>query len=432
MKTWLVNCWCDMQASYWFIPLAMSMGAILLAIGMLALDWEFHTKSIEWLFIIRPEGARAILVTIAGSMITIAGVTFSITVLAVSFSMKQIGPRLIQNFMKDRANQFTLGIFISTFLYSILILLTVVSPNESGKEAFTPHVSVVTAILLSIIAIGFFIFYIHHIPESINVFNLLAKISKKFQTQLDTLFPVKKNSEDNEQNVIILHDFFKEFHPVFSKKFGYIRDIDKETILKLAIKFDCMIEIKYQPGTFVTQTTPLMVVNKMLNQKQQDDLVENFVIGDEKSQDRNLQFFSDEIVEILAHALSPSNNAPFIAIAAMDWLQVMIESLSDRKIPDDCIYDEDQRIRLISHNLTIENFINDVFDKIRPYVTHDRITLLHTFNIIKMIVLYSKNKTLESILKLHAEKFFSSAKENLNTTEDKMDALASKAEIDRL
>lgn len=133
MKTWFIDLSSHLRSNYWFIPLVMVVGAILLSISTIMLDnWiiQHGNKFIEWFFIIRPDGARAMLATIAGSMITVAGVTFSMSVLAVSFSMGQIGPRLIQNFMRDRGNQFTLGIFIATFLYSILVLLRVVGANE--------------------------------------------------------------------------------------------------------------------------------------------------------------------------------------------------------------------------------------------------------------------------------------------------------------
>lgn len=414
----------------------MSVGAILLSMGTITLDhWLMQqpNKSIEWLFTIRPEGARAILATIAGSMITVAGVTFSMTVLAVSFSMGQIGPRLIQNFMRDTANQFTLGIFISTFLYSILILLTVVSPNELGRNAFTPHISIIISLVLAIVSIGFFIFFIHHIPESINVFNLLDKISKEFQTQLNLLFPDKINSNKNKTvEKILPPNSFNDPQPIISNKNGYIRYIDEDIILKLAIELDCIIEIKFPPGSFVTRRTPLMYVNKPLNKKQQDKCLDSFAIGCEKNQEHDLLFLSDEIVEIIAHALSTGNNAPFIATTAMDWLQVMIESLSERVVADDFFYDENHQLRIIKQNLTLEFFINNVFGKIRSYVSRDRNALLHIFNIIKMMLLYSRNEKLKYLLKLHAEKFFDAANEKLPTTEDKEDARALMAEIKRL
>lgn len=422
MKIWFINLWSHLRASYWFIPLLMAAGAILLSISLITLDhWIMQpgNKSIRWLLVIRPDGARAILATIAGSMITVAGVTFSMTVLAVSFSMGQIGPRLIQNFMRDRSNQRTLGIFIATFLYSILVLLNVVSPDQLGNHAFVPHIAILVAITLAIACIGFFIFFIHHIPESINIFNLLAKISRDYQCQLNLLFPENANlSNKNNGGQITLSNFCKDAHPILSKKAGYIRYINREALLKLAIEMDCIIAIKHQAGVFVTQGTPLVYANKVLDENQQDNGLECFAISHEKDPDHDILFVSDEVVEIIARALSPGINSPFIAITAIDWLQVMIESLSKREIPDACLYDEDHELRIIAENMTLANFIDNVFGGVRSYISHDRNALLHMLYTIKMMLINSKNNNLHYLLKLHAEKFFAAGKENLSSNVD--------------
>lgn len=436
MKIWFINIWSRLRSSYWFIPLVMSVGALVISVAAVMLDhgaMRIDNQFTHWLFIIRPDGARAILATIAGSMITVAGVTFSMTVLAVSFSMGQIGPRLIQNFMRDRANQFTLGIFIATFLYSILVLLTVVGANESGNNAFVPHIAILIAIILSITCIGFFIFFIHHIPESINIFNLLSNISCDFHKQLNLLFPEKTHSQQKKiDEPITLPDFCKDAQAIHSKKTGYIRYINRAGLLELAIEMGCIIAIKYQAGTFVSQGTPLIYANKILDEHQQNDCLKCFSISHGKDSDHDILFFPDEIVEIIARALSPGINSPFIAIAAIDWLQVMVESLSKREIPEACLYDDEGRIRIVAENITLADFVDNVFDGARSYISHDRNALVHMLYTIKMMLLNSKNINLKYLLKVHAEKFITDAHENLNSTIDKNEATELVAIISKL
>jgi len=124
----------EIRASYWFIPSLMVTAAILLPLvtvwvdGQLSTDWP---ENIPFVFSSRPEGARSLLATVAGSMITVASVTFSLTLLAVSHATGQFGPHLLNNFMRDRGNQFTLGTFTATFIYCILDLRTVQSAEEA-------------------------------------------------------------------------------------------------------------------------------------------------------------------------------------------------------------------------------------------------------------------------------------------------------------
>ena len=120
VKAALFKHWEDLRSSYWFVPSLMALGAIALSVAAVAVDRQFsidETGRFAWLYINRPDGARAVLATIAGSAITVGGVVFSITIAAVAYTTSQFGPRLLTNFMRDRGNQVTLGTFIATFLY---------------------------------------------------------------------------------------------------------------------------------------------------------------------------------------------------------------------------------------------------------------------------------------------------------------------------
>ena len=118
MKTRLLAWWDDLRSSYWFIPAVMTVSAIILSFVSTAFDQMIGQDWVEgfgWVYANKPEGARAFLSTIAGSMIGVAGVTFSITIAAVVYATSQFGPRLLTNFMRDTGNQVTLGAFIATF-----------------------------------------------------------------------------------------------------------------------------------------------------------------------------------------------------------------------------------------------------------------------------------------------------------------------------
>jgi uncharacterized membrane protein len=163
-------------------------------------------------------------------------------------------------------------------------------------------------------------------------------------------------------------------------------------------------------------------VNKLLDEDQQNECLRCFAIGHEKDQAHDIIFLSEEVVEIIARALSPGTNAPFVAMTAIDWLQVMIESLSKRKIVDPCLYDNKNQLRIICEGITVEYFVDNVFGKARSYISHDRNALLHILNSISMMLANSTNEKLSYLLKLHAEKFLAASNENLSSNEDKHEA----------
>lgn len=137
-----------LRESYWFVPMLMAFAAILLAGGMIAFDsyegagWM---DGFAWLQASRPDGARQVLSSIGGLMITVAGTVFSVMIAAVAYASGQYGPRLLGNFMSDRGNQMTLGTFIATFLYCLLVLRTIRSPEESEGAGFVPNMALLVA-----------------------------------------------------------------------------------------------------------------------------------------------------------------------------------------------------------------------------------------------------------------------------------------------
>lgn len=147
MKSWFIDHWITVRSGYWFIPSVMSITALLAAVAAVRLDAQLGQSWLhnsEWLYANQPAGARALLSTVAGSMITVAGVTFSMTLLAVSDASAQIGPRLLSGFRRDRGNQFTLGTFIATFLYCLMVLRTVHTgiDGEADVSGFVPHIAI--------------------------------------------------------------------------------------------------------------------------------------------------------------------------------------------------------------------------------------------------------------------------------------------------
>ncbi|MFO7600972.1 MAG: DUF2254 family protein, partial [Candidatus Desulfacyla sp.] len=125
MRVQVFKIWDRVRSSFWFLPAVMAGGAMVLAFATVALDepvTDWLTLNWDWTFTVGAEGASALLGAIAGSMITIAGVVFSMTLVALSLASSQLGPRLLRSFMRDTTTQTVLGTFVATFLYCLIVL----------------------------------------------------------------------------------------------------------------------------------------------------------------------------------------------------------------------------------------------------------------------------------------------------------------------
>ena len=176
------------RASYWFLPTLLALTGVALGLGLVLLDARVGDAWLgryEWFYGSRPEGARAMLSTIAGSTITVAGVVFSITLAAVTYASGQFGPRLLGNFMRDRGNQATLGVFIGTYLYCLVVLRTIRSAEETSadtagavRDAFVPHLAMFGGLALAIASTAVLIYFVHHVTSGIHINNVIARVGR--------------------------------------------------------------------------------------------------------------------------------------------------------------------------------------------------------------------------------------------------------------
>ncbi|MDT9599147.1 DUF2254 domain-containing protein [Sphingosinicella rhizophila] len=371
------------RSSYWFVPSVMALLAILLGAGMIWIDVRLGSgwiKGISWYQQIRADGAREMLSTIAGSMITVAGVVFSITIVALAYSSSQYGPRVLTNFMGDRGNKVTLGTFIATFLYSLMVLRTI----RSGDDGFVPQYAVVVAMLLAACSIGVLIYFIHHVPQSIHINHVVARIGeqlvddtrRRFPTQLGT--PAEAPRPD--RRLALEGDLIR----VPGEATGYIQNIDHDRLLGVAREADVLIRLRYRPGDFIMAGRSLAVVggDGDWDEGCTQALQACFTVGRKRTPEDDLMFLVSELVEIAARALSPGVNDPMTAVTCLDWLGAGALEFAARKLPESVREDEDGTPRLIARPDDFRLFVADSLGRLRHYVARDPIASLHFLRVV--------------------------------------------------
>lgn len=421
IRAWLVPLTEQVRNSYWFVPSLMAIGAIGLSLVTTAIDGRLGAHwldDINWLNTNQPEGARAVLSTVAGSMITVAGVTFSMTILSISSTTSQVGPRLLNNFMADKANQFTLGVFIATFLYCLMVLRTVRNAEslppgvDSGMDlasAFVPHLSLMVGVLLAIASVGVLIFYIHHIPETIHVSNIVAKVGRQLDRGIEEQFPNNigdpQNACSGDEQVSILPPLFDESAaPICSRAVGYLQYIDGDGLIEIAREHDLVLHLQPSPGDFVTRSSVLLLASprERIDDDLQHELASMFISGAQRSATQDLRFLINQLVEVAMRALSPGINDPFTAISCLEWLQSTLEMLAERELPQPARYDEDGSLRMVAIPVTFATFASLVFDQLRQYVAADRNASFRMMEMLGNLTVHATSPSDRRLLARHA------------------------------
>lgn len=421
MKASLLKYWDSIRTSFWFLPSLMAFGAMLLAAGTITLDAAIAGAWMaQFAYAGDADGAAEVMSTIAGSMITIAGVVFSMTLVALTLASSQHGPRLLSNFMSDKPNQVVLGTFIATFIYCLLILRTI----RGGEDPFVPHLSVTTGVLFALVSLGVLIYFIHHVAMSIQADEVIARVNRDLLRGIDRLFPTDigqaqpgEASADSQPPAT----FDQDAGTISANGDGYLQRIDPDKLLRLAMRDHLVLRLERQPGHYVVKDRPLVSVwpAHKITEALVTEVNNAMVLGHQRTAAQDLEYLLNQLVEVAVRALSPSMNDPFSAIVCVDRLGSALYRLAQREMPSAYRYDDDHQLRLITLPMTLPRLLDVAFNKIRHYGrTSVAVTerLLETFAILAEVAVRPAD---QRALIRHADMVVRGARDALPEKEDR-------------
>jgi uncharacterized membrane protein len=368
----------------------MSVAAIALAFVAVTEGEAFGAEWVSessWLYLNGPDGARALLATVAGSMITVAGVVFSITLLMVSHAGSQIGPRVVSGFMRDRGSQVVLGTFIATFLYCLMVLRTVTTASGDGPQAvdgFVPRLAVIIAVVMAVLSVAVLIYFIHHVPTQINVSTVTNRIGETVLQQLGEIFPESVGQNASQEKAAPDVGNYADSNCVHTvcleSPGGYLRVVNDDGLMELARKHGTVLETLVVPGVFCVRGTPLIRIHTEIEAAIDDCKVEFqslFSWGGDRTQDQDILFLIDQLAEISGKALSPGINDQFTAIGCIDQMERILRELCERPEPQSLRFDDDGNLRVIARRVSLSDVADHFIRPMRQFSHGDYLTTKH-------------------------------------------------------
>lgn len=379
----------DLRSSYWFLPCLMSAAAILLVIFSHDFERRFgigDLPGLGWLFAIGAPGARAVLGTVATSAIGTASVVFSISIVALSLTSSQFGPRLLKNFMRQQFTQLTLGTFMATFIFTLFSLATV---PESGGAGPVPYLAVLIALVFGLVSFLFLIFYVQHIVVFIQAPKVIEDVSSQLMERLECL-PEREAEEDLVQPPVGADAFPEEDAPgeslcVTAESAGYLQAVDVDTLVGLAADRDLRVRLVLRAGQFAMPGQALAVVGG--EQDGDGDGVGDkvrgaCVFGIERTTTQDLEFSIDQLVEIGVRALSPGINDPFTAINVVDQLGAALAVLAGRRLASGVHADDSGVPRVWLETHTYAGMLDSSLNQLRQHSAGDAAVTIRLLEII--------------------------------------------------
>jgi uncharacterized membrane protein len=365
--------WEALRTTFWLVPSILVVVSALVFVTTFEIDLAaFHHRLTlpYWIRTGSADAGRQVLIAIAAAVITVVGVVFSITILALTLASQQFGPRMMRNFVRDIGNQMTLGVFVGTFVYSVLALGSIAT---DPKHDFVPHLSITIAEGLLLVDLGVLIYFIHHIAKSIQLPEVIAGIARDLARAIDAEFPLQRADQEDAARLTVgrsvseLVQLLDERGAVVaSSASGYVQFVGYAQLVGIASHTDSVIRLDHRPGHFIATGRPLATVwpGGAAGQVAMA-LSKAHVTGPHRTLMQDPVFAIDQLVEIAIRALSPAVNDTFTAMTCIDWLSAGLGQVSGRTLTEGVYRDRDGRVRLIETDPSYARMVNRAFDKIR-------------------------------------------------------------------
>ena len=397
--------------AFWLLPALMVVAGILLAVAMVELDRSGTVP--QWLidspFLYNGggTGARTLLGAVASSTIGVAGTVFSITIAALSLAAGQMGPRLLRNFVRDRGNQFTLGAFLGTFSYALMVLRSVRTQDEG---AFVPHAALTTAILFAFLCVGTLVFFVGHMVGRINVDTVIEEVSAEVRRAIERLTateapPTGEVARLTEAATVIVDD-----------RHGYLRELDRDQLADWAARAGTTVRLLVRPGDYVFPGAPIALIEPPVGGAEHAIRRATALDGQRVSRG-DLEFPVRQLVEIAVRALSPGINDPHTAIAVLDRLGAALCEIAPRYLPTGVTL-RDDRAALVTPAIDYDGLTDAMFLQIRQNADGTASVLTRMLEVLTAVAGCERAPARLAALRHHADLILSDGTRSLDTPAD--------------
>jgi uncharacterized membrane protein len=344
-----------LRGSLWFIPVLCVLAGAGVAFGTIALDRRFNYKAVPTSVVGDPTAAKAILSTVAASMVSLTALVLTITMVVVQLAMGQFSPRIVQRILRDKPSQIAIGLFVATFVHAILALREVTDNGDGTGRV--PGIAVLAAFVLVLASIAVLVIYVQHIGQALRVSALIELVGNETRDVLERVYPDKGAG---------LIDTEGESRVLRARRSGVVTGIGSEQLVAEALRANCVLELVPALGEFVPADAPLFRIHGAGAGLDEDTLYDAVILKLEPTLDEDVAYGVRLLVDIAERSLSESPfQDPTTAVQAIDRLHDILRQLVRRPFPDGRHRDANDEVRLRVRSMTWEAYVLLAFEEIR-------------------------------------------------------------------
>ena len=409
----LTSAW---RRSLWVLPALVVLAGVVLAVVLAYVDPGVSAlqSAAPRVFTISPDSARGVLTAVATSMLSVAGVVFSITIATLSLTSMQFTSRVLRTFVRDRGNQLVLGVFLGVFAYCLVVLRFVSSPSKG--PGYAPQLAVLVGIALAFVGVGFLIYFIDHVAGSIQASTIISRIAGE---TMRVLGQDGRGCEGPIPGALRL-DCESGAGVVHAHENGYVREVDLRSLGELAAERGWRVRLLTNVGRFAAEGDEILCVA--------DDAGAGELSADDERQllravrqspageiHADPAFGVRQLVDIALKALSPGVNDVTTALTCIDYLGAVLLVAHEHDSSHAVWSDEDGTPRVVASLRGFEDLLGQAFDQIRENGAAQVAALLRLLNALERLERYAHDAQRRAQLAAQVRQIVETARRGLSS-----------------
>lgn len=354
-----------LRGAMWFLP-ALAILAAVVAAEVAVLLPNPGGGLIRRLLDIDVDGARAMLAAIAGSVITVTGLVFSLLIVSLQLASQQFSPRLMRTFMRDVGTQVVLSVFLATFAYALAVLPAV----RGGQEPHVPQIAVAGAFLMALASVAGLVYFVHHATTEIRVDAMMRDVERETLHTIERVYSRLRGAD-----VRAAVDAPALALPVSAPSSGFVQDVALPGLVEMARSLDVVVRLHMPIGDYVVAGAPLAwawACDGGAPAPEACDRLRTSIgsavqIGYERTQQGDVGFGIRQLVDVAVKALSPAINDPTTAVHAVGRLTALLWALGGRCLDAITREDRDGTVRACVPSRRFDEFLELACGQIRRY-----------------------------------------------------------------
>lgn len=356
-----------LRGSLWFVPAIICVFYFCATIAV----YLFETSALKnpelssMLYNGTTEDAKALIGPLMSSMITMATLAISITMVVLSLAASQLGPRIIKSFMSDRKTQVFMGLFLGAVV-ACFVLTRIL--HDANLAANTPSLTISLIFALCFANLFVLLAFVHHVAQSSIADHVITRISDHLTIAINRLaVDPDTNASGEIDDYIIPESYAENFDHVSFHHSGYIQNIDFDEMVVIAARHNLVVKLDFKAGYFMLRGEDGIHVwpKGGADEAVQEDLLDCIIIGDIRTPTQDIEYSVRHLVEIGLRAMSPGINDHFTAMTVLDHLSSNLAHVFNRTLPSGVYFDDKGKLRVARAQSDESHIIMMAFDQIR-------------------------------------------------------------------